>query len=73
MPEKEHPLNVIPAIPLPSPEAQVTRHVINSRERSLREGKTTSEYQDAFHPVKHKNELSETDMQAYFKLSDDLE
>lgn len=73
MPDEERPLNDIPATPMPSPEVQVTCSVINSRERASREGKPTSEHREAFDPVKHKNELSEADMEAYFKLSDDLE
>lgn len=78
MPEEKHPIDDIPATPVPAPksistESQIMCPAVNSREKASKTGKPVSEHWETFHPVKHKNELSEADMETYFKISDDLE
>lgn len=75
MPEEEKHIEITPKSS-ESPSESVHMQpslVVNSREKALRTKTLLSERQEPFHPVKHKNRLSDADMEAYFKLSDDLD
>lgn len=75
MPEEEKSIEITPVSSEPSSESiqmQISP-AVNSREKAADSGKPFSERQEPFHPVKHKNRLSDADMEAYFKLSDDLD
>ena len=74
MPEEE-PIEITPKFSeLPSESVHMQPSlVVNSREKTLRTKTLLSERQEPFHPVKHNNRLSDADMEAYFKLSDDLD